>query len=91
MGDEMVDRLLQLVLTGGIRREGLVFDRGKKMFPDGVQFALHVAGVRGDGDHHVLIRHDHAELTARAVATIGVVAASPELKAITFVQSAPLA
>ena len=54
------------------------------MIPDGVQFPLHIACIRGDGDHCVLVWHNNNELTASSVGAIGVVPAAPELKAIPF-------
>ena len=52
------------------------------MVPDCVQFALHVAGIRGDGNDHVLIRHHDDELAACSIRAKGVMSAPPELKPI---------
>ena len=77
----------QLLLTSpDLRRqpEAIGLEGGQKVFPDSIEFSLHVAGIGCYGHNDVLIGHHDYELAACSVRTEGVVPASPELEAVSF-------
>ena len=74
--------LLQPFLTGSIFSDGLGRTCGEEIIPDGIPFPLEVAGLGGNGNHHVLIRNHDAQLPSRSVTAKRIVGAPPELKAI---------
>ena len=54
----------------------------QKIFPNQVEHCLHITNTTRDGNHRILVRHDQAELSKRAVSTISTMPAPPELVSI---------
>ena len=84
MGGQAGDELLEPDLAGGVFRQRPGLKGGEELVPNGVQLVLRRVGVGRDDDHRVLVGQHEQELTAGAVAAIGVVGAAPELKAVTL-------
>jgi hypothetical protein len=77
--------VLELLAGSGIGRQGLGLERWQKLVPNHVQHGLHVFDATGDRHHRVLLWHNEAILSERAVTAIGVVPAAPELETVTLV------
>ncbi len=84
-GLEFAHQLLELVVGTGICRKGFVLKGGEEVFPYEIELALEIAVVGGHDDDGVLFGEDDAELSGSAVASIGSVAALPELVAVALV------
>ena len=69
----------------GICRKGFVLKGGEEVLPDEIELALEIAVVGGHDDYGVLFGEYDAELSSSAVASIGTVAALPELVAVALV------
>ena len=54
------------------------------MFPDEVEFALHIREICSDSDDGFFIRNDDDKLSGGSVSSKGVMAASPHLVAISL-------
>src|SRR4030095_7516515 len=57
---------------------------GQQLLPDNVQHGLHILYAAGNGQNGVLLWKNEAELAESAVASIGIMAAAPELKAVSL-------
>src|ERR1035437_3036748 len=78
------DHLLELFLSGGIRRQRLGLKRRIEFIPDGIHFTLEVAGIGRDGNHRILVAYHGAELATGTVTAKRIMGATPELKAISL-------
>ena len=82
MGFQTNDPFFERFLPDGVLGQRLVLERGEEFIPDGVELALHVAGVGRDRDDHILVGDHDYELTTRAVAAERVMGTAPELEAV---------
>ena len=82
---EVFYQLLELVMGFGIFRKSFVLEGREEVFPYEIELALEIAVVGGHDDDGVLFGEYDAELSGSAVASIGTVAALPELVAVALV------
>ncbi len=82
--------LSELLLLRLVVGQGLAPQTGQELVPDQVQLPLHVIGVRGNRDDHVLLRQHDAELAVRSVTPVRAVPTSPELESIALLPVAPV-
>ena len=82
MRGEVRGGFLELCVLGGVCGERAFGEGWQQLFPNEVEFGLHLAGLRGDGNDGVVLGDHEADLAVATITTEAVVLAAPELKAV---------